>query len=367
MGRRRSSRTRALPPNLYERHGYFSWRDPRNGKEHGLGRDKRSAVAQAIEANHKIEGTVGKRRLVDRLEVGPDNSVSAFCDLYQAAAVARHEAGKLSLNYIYSIKQQTKLLRDEWGDRRIDAISTRDIADYLGKWEAQGKLRMAQAVRSYLKDFFTAAIAKGWLTANPVVATRVADVEVKRARLTLEDFKAIHAVALKEFSPWLARAMELALVTGQRREDVVGMGPKHLRDGRLWLVQGKTKNKLSIPLDLRLNAVGWSVGEVIARCKDNILSKHFVHHSKPAGRAKPGDGVLPNTLAAAFASARDQAKLSWEGGATPPSFHEMRSLAARLYATQGVDAQALLGHKTASMTARYRDSRGAEWIEVKAC
>ena len=49
----------------------------------------------------------------------------------------------------------------------------------------------------------------------------------------------------------------------------------------------------------------------------------------------------------------------------PPTFHEVRSLAARLYAEQGVDAQALLGHESPDMTALYRDVRGSEWIEIR--
>ncbi len=38
---------------------------------------------------------------------------------------------------------------------------------------------------------------------------------------------------------------------------------------------------------------------------------------------------------------------------------------ARLYAEQGIDAQALLGHKSPDMTALYRDVRGSEWIEIR--
>jgi len=54
-------------------------------------------------------------------------------------------------------------------------------------------------------------------------------------------------------------------------------------------------------------------------------------------------------------------------GPHAPTFHEIRSLAARLYADQyGAEfAQALLGHKSAEMTALYRDSRGKEWMEVR--
>lgn len=56
--------------------------------------------------------------------------------------------------------------------------------------------------------------------------------------------------------------------------------------------------------------------------------------------------------------------LSWAGD--PPSFHEIRSLSARLHTELrgGKFAQRLLGHKSAEMTARYQDSRGSEWMEL---
>jgi enterobacteria phage integrase len=52
---------------------------------------------------------------------------------------------------------------------------------------------------------------------------------------------------------------------------------------------------------------------------------------------------------------------------TPATFHEIRSLSARLYADAYGEnfTRALLGHKSARMTALYRDSRGQEWTEVK--
>ncbi|MBL8491755.1 MAG: tyrosine-type recombinase/integrase [Rhodocyclaceae bacterium] len=159
--------------------------------------------------------------------------------------------------------------------------------------------------------------------------------------------------------------MELALVTAQRREDLAGIGPRDVHDGRLWVVQGKTKARVSLPLDLRLEPMGWSVGDIIGRCRDAVVTRHFIHHSARVGRAKPGDKLRLPTITAAFADARDAAGLTWPEGKTPPSFHEIRSLAARLYAEQGIDAQALLGHKSPDMTAVYRDARGADWIRVE--
>ncbi|WP_353861441.1 tyrosine-type recombinase/integrase [Azospirillum formosense] len=307
-----------------------------------------------------MEGTRGRRALVDRLATSKEASMGAWCDIYQSILDGRG----LAENSLSVFSSRLKTVRTAWGEMRIDAITTRDVADFLEQWERQGKKRMASAMRALVNDLFRAAQAKGWVAHNPVTPTKIGSVEVKRARLTLEMFQSIHAAALKHQPAWVARSMELALVTGQRREDVAAFGPRNVRDGRLWVEQGKTKAKVCIPLDLRMNAVGWSVGEVIARCRDNVLSRHFVHHSSNVGGIKAGSGVSLNTISAAFSEARRKSRIAWGEGKDPPTFHEIRSLSARLYAAQGVNAQALLGHKSPDMTALYRDARGSEWIEV---
>ncbi|MDT4883425.1 hypothetical protein FQZ97_1194650 [compost metagenome] len=97
-----------------------------------------------------------------------------------------------------------------------------------------------------------------------------------------------------------------------------------------------------------------------------MLSKHLVHHHRTISRAKAGTPIVLDTLSKAFAEARDAAaaKHGLDLGKTPPTFHEMRSLAARMHADEGRDPQRLLGHRSAKMTDLYRDSRGAEWIDV---
>jgi integrase len=58
--------------------------------------------------------------------------------------------------------------------------------------------------------------------------------------------------------------------------------------------------------------------------------------------------------------------LTWPEDQDPPTFHEIRSLAARLYEKQGnVNVQVLLGHSDPETTRLYTDSRGTEWADVK--
>ncbi|WP_051419787.1 tyrosine-type recombinase/integrase [Candidatus Sodalis pierantonius] len=71
-----------------------------------------------------------------------------------------------------------------------------------------------------------------------------------------------------------------------------------------------------------------------------------------------------DTISKAFLKARRLSGLAWQGKA--PSFHEIRSLAARLYTDEKRRdyAQNLLGHKNAATTDKYRDVRGSEWAEI---
>lgn len=358
MGRRRSALTRDLPPNLYVRRGYYAWTDPRNGKIYSLGKDKRRAINEAIEANLSLLCGLSQARLVDRLDGTHGNTLAAWCDRYETILAER----KLSPGTVSTYRQRLRALKEKHGNDLIGNITTRHVADFLAQWK--GFSRMGQAVRSLLLDLFREALAAGWIQKNPVEPTKSPRHEVSRARLTLSDFKAIYQAAAN-MPPWVQRSMELALVTGQRRADLTKLGPRQIRDGKLWITQEKTGAKVCIPLELKLEAIGLSVGQVIERCRDNVISPYFIHHIRHVGRATPGDAIRAHTLSAFFADARDLAGIKWPREKTPPSFHELRSLSARLYIEQGINAQALLGHKSADMTAIYRDTRGAEWLEVK--
>ncbi|WP_267880296.1 tyrosine-type recombinase/integrase [Cupriavidus metallidurans] len=142
-----------------------------------------------------------------------------------------------------------------------------------------------------------------------------------------------------------------------------------VKGGFLYVEQQKSKGrtKLKIPISVGLTALNMTIEDAIRGCRDSILSKSIIPHVRHKGVAKPGDSPKLASFSDAFAKFRDPAKIKVPTGRTPPSFHEIRSLAAHLYSEEyGPEfAQALLGHKSAAMTALYRDSRGREWAEVK--
>jgi integrase len=227
---------------------------------------------------------------------------------------------------------------------------------------------MAANLRARASDVFRMAETEGHIEVgrNPVTATYAPSREVLRERITLEQFKAIHARA----PTWLQRAMYLALLTAQRREDITEMKFADVVDGYLQIVQGKSQGAVRLRQDLRirLDAVDMTIGDAVAACRDLVISRHLIHHIKKRGNAKKGDAITPNAVTGAFAEARDKAGIVASEGRTAPSFHEIRSLAERLYKEQysAEFAQAMLGHKQAKTTAKYDDLRGQGWQIVTA-
>lgn len=360
---RRTHAKRDLPPNLYEHAGYYSWRDPRSGRHYGIGRDKRSAIRQANEANFAVAEELAKSRLIDRINGESDRTFANFIPVFTQELVRR----KLAKKTFVEQEHRLALLGERFGSAQIARVQTLEIAEFLTEYEDAGKARTQQAYRSLLLDFFREAQAKGWVNSNPVEVTRAAKAEVQRERLTLDVFTLIYE-ELKQAPPWAQRAVELGLLIGQRREDISKLQFKeHVKDGYLWIDQGKTGNKVKIPLKLTLDAVGLSLESVIAKCRDKVVSKYLIHEVKTDSKTWAGDKIYPPRITTAFKLARDAAAtkhgLKWTG--TPPTFHELRSLAKRLYDAQGVNTKALLGHKGDKMAALYADSRGADWMEVK--
>lgn len=375
MSRPRCKKNLNLPKNLYRKHDkrtgktYYSYRDPRTGKVHGLGTDREAAENDALALNGIIYASIRTARMAAMAE--PKSDSPRF-----GRVILRHlelcEKRKLAENTIRNKKTMCKALESAIGsDILLSDITVRNLVEMLNTYE--NRPRMAQALRSAAIDVWKDAIQEGWANDNLPAKTRANSVEVQRSRLTLEDFRKIHAAALTLKDSWIARSIELALVTAQRREDIYMAEFKQSKDSTTWLeadalcvIQQKTGTKLRIPLNI--GVAGFTVGEVIKACRDNIVSRWIIHHQVPRNITNPGDQVWIDTISRGFARCRDLAGVIGESGKKPPTFHELRSLSIRLYAgTYGPEfAQAIAGHKDASMTATYRDVRGAEWIQIKS-
>lgn len=354
MGRRRTHDRRDLPPNLYIRNnGYYCYRDPRTGKEFGLGRDRRMAVTEAIQANIELFSALEHKPLTTRINTVSTVTLHAWLERYEKILTGRGLKEKTLINYMNNIRAIKKGLPDV----PVSEITTKDIASMLNEYINAGKAASSKLIRSTLSDAFREAIAEGHVATNPVTATRAAKTEVKRSRLTTEEFRKIYQAA-ESFPDWLRLSMELAVVTGQRVGDLCSMRWSDIVDGYLYVEQSKTGMKLAIPTSLKLNELDISLEEVLRKCKHNLGGETIIAST----RREP---LSSGTVSRYFMRARKESGLTFESA--PPTFHELRSLSARLYKKQVSDkfAQHLLGHKSDAMASQYRDDRGREWGKIE--
>lgn len=350
-----------LPRNLTyrKRDRLYSWRNPITGQELSLGRiDRKDAISQAIEANNYINQNYLPSALLDRIKETPTFTVKAWLERYEVILGRR----ELKPNTMKVRRNQIATISEEFGRMPLSSVSTKDISTFLEGYILCDKKSMASGFRSILLDIFREAIVEGHIERNPAEPTRTPVPKVKRERLLLEQFVVIRNASVKH-SEWAVNACDLALVTGQRREDVSLFRFSNIRDGRLYITQKKTGHKLALPLDLRLGSADLVLGEIINRCRKNNPSDFMLYSAVTRGGRKPGP-LTPDGLTQAFSDVRDATALKF--GPNPPPFHEIRSLASRLYERErGEDfAQKLLGHKNLTMTKKYLDARGAEYVMV---
>lgn len=353
--RRRKDGNRSLPPNTRGRDGYYSWRHPETGVEYGLGRDRQAAIKEAVQANAHL---ASKRvSLVERI-TGAANTWAEWCDEFERLLGERESKP----NTIRTRRSQLTRLRGCFpADKAAGRIETRDCAQVIDALKGAGKHRTAQAFRTFLIDCFDRMIAKGWRKDNPARVLDEVRVKVRRARLPLEVFQRLYETTQIR---WLKNAMALLLVSGQDREDCAFAEFTDIRDGCWWNERGKTGARIALPLEIRLDAFGMSLDEVVRQCRSTgIVSRHLIHQTERAKGARLGKRMHVDKITRVFKSELAKLGLDW-GGKTPPTIHEIRSLSARLYKAEGrVNPQELLGHRDPRTTLIYTDGRG-EWVRV---
>lgn len=363
MNRRRSKTRAGLPRNLYERDGYYSWRNPLTGDEFGIGRNRAQAIEEALEANLKIARMSPRPRLAERID-NDTKTVGAWEEKYQGIVEKRGLTKETRSNYLAFSRRVVKMLGV---DKPMRSVSAQQVSDGLEAIaEAEAMPRTAQAVKAYMRVSFETAVSAGWIDANPVRANIIAgDKSAKRARLSLEVFLKVYESAPTE---WLRNAMALALVSAQRREDVARAQFKDFHDGGWWLTQASKKtdhpHRIFIPMELRPSGFTLCLGDVVAQARrSGSLSSYLVHQTRRRGKSAVGRALRLATVSRAFSEAVEALGTDWSPK-TPPTFHEIRSLSLRLYGDQGVNVQLLAGHSDPDTTAIYLNSRGHDWAKV---
>uniref|UniRef100_Q31HX1 Phage integrase n=1 Tax=Hydrogenovibrio crunogenus (strain DSM 25203 / XCL-2) TaxID=317025 RepID=Q31HX1_HYDCU len=354
-----------LPPNLYakkdKRNGkvYYQYKSPLDGKFYSFGTDKNQAVNDAVALNHNIYDAIQKSR-VEKLK---KPACILFRDFWQIYFDSMNDR-KLKPNTIKTRKSQYEACYPFIGNTPLNEVRVKDVADIINHYIEQDKRRTASAIRSTLKDAFKEAIHQGIVEDNPAEKTRAPSVPVKRQRFNLDQVLKVLEINKET---WLENAILLALITGQRVSDIAKMKFKDFDGEYLYVIQKKNRQgapekRYKYHKDIKLDALSMTLGDIINKCRDNVISKHLVHHTKNEGLAKKGTSCHEQTISKRF---------TWlvrevVDGQNLPTFHELRSLSARLYKAQGnISEQKVLGHKSAKSTEIYTDARGSEWVAVE--
>lgn len=368
MGRKRLAKHRGFPPNLYlNGAGYFYYLHPHSKVTKGLGREKAFAFQEARAANVALQA-MQKPKLAEWVSGYRDYTLTEWLPEYKELWLAKSKNIPAPATLRSCAMYLARIGSAKFAWMALATITTAHVAEFLLEVERTSGAPTALNLRSRFNDVFRMAETQGLIAPgrNPVSSTYTPERDVARERLSLEQFWLIHAKA----PIWLQRAMLLALLTAQRRDDLANLEFSAQKDGFLHIVQGKGRGTMRLRQDckIHLSAVSLSIGEVISSCRDLIVSKYMIHHVEHQGTARPGDQVTSNGISNSFRVARNAAGIIPAAGRTPPSFHEIRSLAERLYREQyGAEfAQSILGHKHASMTAKYEDMRGQGWQEIAA-
>lgn len=282
-------------------------------------------------------------------------TLGQWADTYRKIVASKPISDKTKANRRSSLTHILTIL----GDRTISDIKPHEIAAMTNTLYSEHP-QCAKRVLIETRDCFNEAMNYGWIDRNPAATIKIPVVRVMRKRLTLEQWWSILRYSIENLPPWVSRMLALALVTGQRRSDLVKMRFADVWDGHLHIEQVKTGERVAIPLALKLKAIDLSVGQIVEDCRDYAVGNEFML------RKHDGNQLGDASLSARFEYAREHAIPGVV--ANPPSLHECRSLSERLYRAQGINTMRLLGHKHQAMTDMYNDDRGltrGEWKTVE--
>lgn len=270
---------------------------------------------------------------------------------------------------VQTVRNRTAALKHVeamWGAMPLRSIRPVDIATRLKLFTPH----TARRVLGELRDVFVEAINNGSAETNPAAHVKPPKSEGLRKRLKLDTLQAMLDLSRTGPQRWVYAMLLLGLHTGQRRADLAKMRFDDVVDGCLRVEQQKKAGKpvgarLAIPLTLRLQATGMTLGDVIEHCKT------IGAPGETLLRQANGRPIEMSSLSARFhklikAACGPDAYRKYEW----PSLHEVRSLSARTHESEGMPAptvQTLLGHKNEDMTEVYLDDRGLtakDWKRV---
>lgn len=238
-------------------------------------------------------------------------------------------------------RRQLRRLCDVFGNVPLDAITPQFVRRYL---DERGAKVAANREKALLSTVFNHAREWGYTaSANPCAGVK-GHREYGRDRY-IDDAELLKVISVACLP--LKNALELAYYTGQRPADVRKLKRTDIRDGALWIRQGKTKAALRI-------AIEGPLLDVIIRLTTELppLEPGYVRTLYLVQDEK-GQPLTKSALNWRFTKARKAAGVEYF------QFRDIRAKSATdTEDIAGIShAQRLLGHKTRAMTEHYVKDR----------
>lgn len=235
-------------------------------------------------------------------------------------------------------------LKRAFGHRIVDELRPKDFGPFLQV--PPGKKGRVQRVRqlAVLSAAFTQAVSFWYVIERNVLRDVKRPKSVPRDRL-IEDHE---FDAVKALAPLRVKLMmDLARMLGQRQGDLLELKWADIRNGDIFVNQGKTGKRLAIELTM-------DVKKVLGKCWALPNRTEYVITRRQGGRyTSEGFRALWQ---------RTINKYCRRPGSVRFTFHDIRALCATRCATPEI-AMRLLGHSNISMTLKvYR--RGIEHVQA---
>lgn len=344
---------------------YFYYVFP-DGTRGPLGTDRAKAREAALALNMKLtESGDLVARVLGRQHAAvssPDNPLlPELVDQFEKHWLTPR---KLSDRTKEELRYKLRAYKAEWPSRTVKSFTTLDIATFLNERPNNAYVKH----RKLLIDLFGFACHQGFRPDNPAMVTmKKEEADKVRQRHTWEGFQKIRAAAPE----WLQRAMDLALLTLQRRSDLTGLHrTKHLNleANTITIIQEKTRNYAK-PVFIEI-VMGQELRAVVDACLRSDIPCPYLIHTRPYRMsqkikdAKPHPfAVTPEHLTKQFAHCRDlSGAYDHLEPEQRPTLHEIRALGIWLYEKAGYPAEyimALSGHAGEAMFQHYKEGHEA--------